>query len=163
MSPDEYLSLVAERLRADGAQVTTEYFRGVPAVVGYRPQFRLRWMATRLNLFTVVLPEPLITPERLKHFSEEVLDYATSQKGQFRGLQNGVAAIPVQVGSQVNPEAVEFAEGQLIRRFSAFAWPAVVDLSTGRVHSHKGRAIIGGIYASWMRQQTAIALKDFQP
>lgn len=162
MSPEEYLSLIAERLRADGAEVTTEYFRGTPAVVGYRSEFRLRWMATKLNLFTVALAVPLVTPEKLKHFSEEVLDYATSQKGRFRGLQNAVAAIPVQIGSQVNPEAILSAETKLIRRFSAFAWPAVVDLSTGRVHSHQGRVAVGGIYASWMRQQTAVALKDVE-
>lgn len=161
MSPEEYLSLVAERLQADGAEVTTEQFRGVPAVVGYRPQFKLRWMATRLNLFTVVLPAGRVTPEGIKQFSEEVLDFATSQKGRFRGLQNGVAAIPVQISSQVTPEAIELAQSKLIRRFSAFAWPAVVDLSTGKVHSHRGRVAVGGIYASWMRQQTAVALKEF--
>jgi hypothetical protein len=160
MSPDEYLSLVAERLKADGAEVTTEYFRGVPAVVGYRSQFRLRWLATRLNLFTVVLPVGLVTPAGLKQFSEEVLDFATTQKGRFRGLQNGVAAIPVQVSAQVHPEAVAFAQTDLIRRFSAFAWPTAVDLSTGQVHNHQGRVLVGGLYSSWMRQQTAVALKD---
>lgn len=158
MSPDEYLNLVAERLQADGAKVSTELFRGVPAVVGHRAEFRLRWFATRLNLFTVVLPEAVVTPAGLKQFAEDALDYATSQKGQFRGLQNGVAAIPVMVGSQVSPEAITFAQSMLIKRFSAFAWPAVVDLSTGQVHSHQGRVVIGGVYASWMRQQTAMAL-----
>jgi hypothetical protein len=161
MSPEEYLSLVAERLQSDGAEVTTEYFRGVPAVVGYRSQFRLRWLATRLNLFTVVLPAVIVTPAGLKQFAEEVLDFATTQKGRFRGLQNGVAAIPVQVSAQVHPEAVNFAQSTLIRRFSAFAWPAVVDLSSGQVHRHRGRVALGGLYASWMRQQTAVALKDF--
>jgi hypothetical protein len=160
MSPEEYLNLVAERLQADGAEVTTEYFRGVPAVVGYRPQFKLRWMATRLNLFTVVLPTERVTPAGLKQFSEEALDFATSQKGRFRGVQNGVGAIAVQVCPQATPEAIDFARTTLVRRFSAFAWPAVVDLSTGTVHSHQGRVVVGGIYASWMRQQTAVALKE---
>jgi len=158
MSPENYLRLVAERLQADGAKVSTELFRGVPAVVGYRPEFRLRWLATRLNLFTTVLHEPVVTPAALKQFAEDALDYATYQKGQFRGLQNGVAAIPVMIGSRVDPEAITLAETKLIKRFGAFAWPAVVDLSTGRVHSHQGRVAIGGIYASWMRQQTALAL-----
>jgi hypothetical protein len=161
MSPEEYLTLVAERLQADGAAVTTEYFRGVPAVVGYRSQFRLRWLATRLHLFTIALSAPRVTPEGLKQFCEEALDFANSQKGRFRGLQNGIAVIPVQIASQINPEAITFAQTTLIRRFSAFAWPAVVDLSTGRVHSHQGRVLLGGIYGPWMRQQTAVALKDF--
>lgn len=160
MSPEEYLSLVAERLQADGATVTSEKFRGVPAVVGYRPEFRLRWMATRLNLFTVVRPESVVTPAGLKAFAEDALNYAISQKGRFRGLQNGVAAIPVLIGSEVHPEAATFAQTKVVKRFGAFAWPAVVDLSTGQVHSHQGLVALGWSYASWMRQQTTVALKN---
>jgi hypothetical protein len=160
MSPEEYQVLVARRLQADGAEVTTEHFRGVPAVVGYRSEFRLRWLATRLNLFTVVRPVPVVTPEGLKQYAQEVLDYATSQKGRFRGLQNGVAAIPVQISEKVHPEAITVAQTKLIRRFSAFAWPTVVDLSTGQVYGHQGRVALGGIYAPWMRRRLAVALAD---
>lgn len=158
MSADEYLAGVAERLGAGGATVTTEYFRGVPAVVGHRSEFRLRWMATKLNLFTVAIATPSVSAESLRLFSEDVLDFATAKKGQFRGFQNGLAVIPVQVSEQVAPDAVALAESKIVKRFSAFAWPAVVDLSAGTVHRHQGRVAIGGVYASWMRQQTDLAL-----
>lgn len=159
MSPDEYLNGVADRLRADGASVTHEQFGGVDAFVGYRSQFRLRWMATKLNLFTVVVSQPSITADGLQQYAKDVLDFANSQKGRFRGLQNGVAAIPVQVGSEIETGAIAFAESKIVKRFAAFAWPAVVDLSTGGVHRHQGRVALGAVYASWMRQQTDLALK----
>lgn len=160
VSPDEYLRGVSERLRAGEASITTETFRGVPAVVGYRAEFRLRWLATKLNLFVIVLAQPEVSADGMKSFSSEALDFANSQKGRFRGLQNGVAALAVQVGSDIHSDAVEFAENTIVKRFSAFAWPAVVDLSSGKVHRHQGRVPIGGIYAQWMRQQTDLALLD---
>lgn len=162
MTPDEYLKIVVDRLHADGAEVTTEQIGGFSAVVGYRSKFRWRWIATRLHLFTIVVHEPVITAEGLAQFSEDALDYATSQKGTFRGIQNGVAAIPVQVGSQVSPAAVAAAESAIMRRFSAFAWPAIVDLSDSEVHSHQGSVDFGVVYASWMRQRTAAALSPDQ-
>jgi hypothetical protein len=158
MSPDEYLDAAAGRLRVDGADVSTLQMRGLTALVGYRSDFRWRWMATRLNLFTVLINVPSVTASELELFANEALDYAVSQKGKFRGLQGGVAAIPVLIGSRVDPDAATFASTRLIRRFSAFAWPAAVDLSSQRSYHHQGRVAMGGVYASWMRQQTAVAL-----
>jgi len=163
MSPEEYLSSVEERLRADGAKVTTETIRDEPTLVGYRPAFKLRWFATKLNLFTVAKVEDVITAQKLEHFAEDAVRYAINKKGRFRGLQNGVAAIPVLIGSKVEPDAIAYAQNELIKRFSAFGWPAVVDLSTNQVHSHEGRVVIGGIYASWMRQQLGVALAKPTP
>jgi hypothetical protein len=160
MSPEEYTAIVAQRLESDGATVSTQPFRGGPALVGYRPKFKLQWMATRLNLFTVVVSQPSVTAAALEEFSQEALAYALGQKGTFRGLQNGVAVIPVMLGTQVAPDAAAMARDKLIRKFSAFAWPTVVDLSTGTVHRHQGRVLVGGIFASWMRQQTKVALPD---
>jgi hypothetical protein len=160
MSADEYIKEVASRLRADGAEVTTESIRGLTTLVGYRSQFRLRWFATRLNLFTVVGSVPTVTVAGLEQFSKDAIDYAIARKGQFRGLQNGVAVIPVLVGDRIEPDAAMYATNTLVRRFSAFAWPATVDLTSRHVHTHEGRVFLGGVYADWMRQQTAIALPD---
>jgi len=160
MSPDEYLELVASRLRADAAEVSTEQIGGLTTLVGYRSQFRLRWLATRLNLFTVVGSVPTVTVGVLEQFTNDTLDYAISRKGKFRGLQNGVAAIPVLIGERIEPEAAAFATATLVRRFSAIGWPAAVDLTSSQVHRHGGHVFLGGIYAGWMRQQTAIALTE---
>jgi len=160
MSADEYIKEVASRLRADGAEVTTESMRELTMLVGYRSQFRLRWVATRLNLFTMVGSVQTVTVAGLEQFSKDAIDYAIARKGQFRGLQNGVAVIPVLVGERIDPDAATYATNTLVRRFSAFAWPATVDLTSRHVYKHEGRVLIGGVYADWMRQQTAIALPD---
>jgi hypothetical protein len=160
MSADEYIKEVASRLRADGAEVTTESIRDLTTLVGYRAQFRMRWMATRVNLFTIVGTVPLVTVAGLERFTNDAIDYAISQKGKFRGLQNGVAVIPVLVGERIESGAAAFATDTLVRRFSAIGWPATVDMTSRHVYKHEGRVFVGGIYASWLRQQTAIALPD---
>ena len=157
MTPDEYLKLVESRLRAENVEVAPDVIGGVTALVGYRPRFRLAWMATKLHLFTVVIPVQVVTLDALTHFTNDALQYAVRSKGGLRGFQTGVAAIPVLVGYQVEPDAAAYAEGQIVKRFSAFAWPAAVDLSQGRVYRHVGRVVIGSVYAGWMRSQTELA------
>lgn len=163
MTPDEYLDGIASRLRAASVDVSELAFSGTRAVVGYRSEFRLRWGATRLHLFTVAVSDPEITADGLAEFTEDVMKFAVGEKGRFKGFQSGVAAIPVQVSPTVSASAIGAAESKITKRFAAFAWPAVVDLSTGRVHSHKGRPAWGTIYTSWMHQQTELALQPFTP
>jgi hypothetical protein len=157
---EDYLTVAASRLTADGAAVSSGRIGGLDAVVGYRSQFRLAWMATRLHLFTVIAAKPEVSGGDLSAFVDAALDHAKAAKGQWRGLQSGVAVIAALIGQQVDPSVAAFARHQLVRKFAAVAWPAVVDLSTGQVHSHQGRVAIGGIYAHYLRQQTAIALPE---
>jgi hypothetical protein len=160
MTPAEYLDQVSKRLRADGVAVTTAAIGGSTAVVGYRAKFRLAWMATRLNLFVVAAETQSVTAEELEQFSEDALAYAIDRKGRLRGLQTGVATIPVLIGTIVEPAAAAYAQDQLIRRWSAFAWPTAVDLSAQVLYQHQGRVLVGGVYASWMRSQIGLALPD---
>jgi hypothetical protein len=158
MTPDEYIQSVGNRLQANGAEVSTQLFQGMPALVGRGSQFRLRWTATRQNLLFVVIGVQTVTVKGLEQFAHDALDYAISQNGRFRGSHNGVAAVPVMVGDHADPDAASFARTELIRRFAAFAWPTAVDLQAGIVHEHEGRVVVGGMYAGWMRQQIEMAL-----
>lgn len=158
----EYVDAVADRLRGDGAAVSTALLPGGEALVGYRSQFELRWMATKMNLFTAVRLVPQVTVSALEDFSNEALDYGVKLKGRFRGLQTGVAVIPVLVGQLVEPAASDYARTVLLRRWAAFAWPAVVDLDREVVSAHEGSVTLGGMYASWMRERTASALLPFR-
>jgi hypothetical protein len=117
-------------------------------------------MATRLNLFTVVAEAQTVTAAGLEQFSQDALAYAISKKGRLRGLQTGVATISVLVGTTVEPAAADYAENQLLKRWSAFGWPAAVDLTARTVYRHQGRVVVGGIYAAWMRSQTTLAVPD---
>jgi hypothetical protein len=134
--------------------------RDLTTLVGYRSQFRLRWMATRLNLFTIVGTVPLVTFAGLERFTNDAIDYAISQKGRFHRLQSGVAVIPVLVGERVESGAAAFATDTLVLPWGAIGWPTTVDMTSRHVYQHEGRVIFGGLYASWLRQQIAIALPD---
>src|SRR5664280_1133983 len=138
MSADEYIKEVASRLRADGAEVTTESIRDLTTLVGYRSQFRLRWMATHVHLFTIVGSVPLVTVAGLERFTNDAIDYAISQKSRYRGLQNGVAVIPVLVGERIESGAAAFVTDTLVRRFSAIGWPTTVDTTSRHVYKHEG-------------------------
>jgi hypothetical protein len=160
MHADDYVRMVAERLRGDGASVSWEDLSSGSALVGSKSQFRWRWAASKVNLFTVISAVPNVTASSLETYANEVLDFGVKKKGKFRGLQNGVGAIPALVSSDVEPEAIGTAKNTLIRHFGAFAWPVVVDLEAGRVYRHEGSVRIGGVYATWMRQQIAVALPE---
>jgi hypothetical protein len=160
VNPQEYLSGAAQRLQADGSTTGTADLPGGQALVGQQGQFKVQWLLTKLNLFTLVFPVPVVTAAALDSFSNDALQYAVDQKGHFRGLQNGVAAIAVLVGEHVEPEAAEFARKRIVKRFSAFAWPGAVDLSAGTSFSQEGAVLIGGVYAGWMRKRMRAVLGE---
>jgi hypothetical protein len=160
MSPDEFRSRCAARLQADGARVEDVALPGGRALVGYQSRFRLRWAATKLNLFTVVATAPVVTAAALQDFTGQALDHAAAAKGRLRGLQTGVAAIAILAGDAVQPDAAGFAEQEMVRRFAAFGWPVAVDLRSGGSWSHQGRVVVGGLYAGWMRERIGAVLSD---
>jgi hypothetical protein len=160
VTPETYIAHVQQRLERAGVEVSGAQLPRGPALVGLRSQFKLRWMATKVHLLTVVVPTPMATGAGLEEFANDALAYADHRKGAFRGLQVGVVAVPVMVAERADASAVQLAKSKLVRKFAKCAWPTLVDLSTGQVHAHEGRVAIGGIYAGWIRGQIALALPD---
>ncbi|AVT34281.1 levansucrase [Plantactinospora sp. BC1] len=150
-----YLDATAERLRADGCVVTTEDWAGVPVLVGYRADFKVQWMATKLHLFTIAAPAPVVTASAIEQFTTSALDNVVARKGQLRGLQSGVAVFPTLVSTQVEPEAVAWAQhGQRVR-FAAMARPVVVDAGTGTAACFRGNSALGRLYSAHFRRKLA--------
>ncbi|MFF9123000.1 levansucrase [Streptomyces sp. NPDC014889] len=144
-----YLTTLEGRLRADGCGTRWEDWQGMPVLVGRRSDFRMRWAATNLHLFTVAAAVPRITVEAISGFTYGVLKYAKDTKGGLPvGLQTGVGAFPVLVSDDVDPDAVRWAEEQQRNRFACLARPVVVDCGQHHVGMYRGRPFIGGIYAS---------------
>ncbi len=158
MNADAYLHAAHQRMAAGGYQAGPVQLRGGTALIGYRSDFRLRWMATKLHLFVAVLPVAAVTPDYLRAFAEDVLGHAKATKGGARGLQSGVGAVAALVSDRVEDAAIGYAQRELVRGFAAFAWPAVVDLGRGQVFSQTGRPKIGAVYNGWMREQIAVTL-----
>ena len=128
MTLEEYVQEASERMRADGSSVSVVSLTGGPAVVGYQSRFRLRWMATKLHLFTVVVSVPQATIDVVSSVTAQGIDYAKKTKGKFRGFQSGVAVIPVVVAAEVLADARAAVETRPAKSFAVITLPAIVDI-----------------------------------
>ncbi len=148
-----YIDATGRRLQGDGCELATEDWGGVPLFVGYRADFKLRWMATKLHLFTIVAPAMMITGSAVETFTNSALDYVLDRKGQLRGMQSGVAVFPALIGTQIEPQALTWAQQKQRVRFAAVARPVVVDSSTGTAASFRGNAALGFVYSAHLRRK----------
>ncbi|MEH1164524.1 levansucrase [Micromonospora sp. CPCC 205539] len=148
-----YLTATMERLRADGCEVKVEDWGGVPVLIGHRGDFKLRWMATKLHLFTIAAPTTLVTAGALESFSKTAMEYVLARKGQLRGLQNGVAVFPALVGTQIEPAASAWAAEKQRVQFAALARPVAVDATTGTAAAFRGSAALGIIFAAHLKSK----------
>lgn len=151
----EYLRGAADRLAGDGCEVRTEQLNGRAVTIGYRSDFRLRWMATKLHLFTVIAAVPMVRQPDLEAFTDIVFDYVDERKGQLRGMQTGIAVFPCMVSTRVDPAATAWAEAQQRTRFAMLARPVLVDAFASRAACFRGTPTLGFIYAGHLRQKLA--------
>jgi hypothetical protein len=158
MTPNEYLEETRARLRRDGNEVAEVEFPDGPVVVGTQSKFRLRWLATKLHLFTVVACEPNATAELLARLTDDSLIYAVGMKGSFQGLGSGVGVIPALVSEHVLPDARQLAERRPAKHFAAFALPIVIDLSGDATYSYAGQIWGSMAYLPWARKRIAATL-----
>lgn len=158
MTDDDFDLSVSQRLTADGAKVGHHAIGGYDCVTGYRSDFRLTWFATKLSLFTVVACAPSVDDHALEGFCDAALAFGIAEKGRIRGFQTGVGVIAVLASDGVQDSAIRLARTHLNRRWAAFAWPAVFDLSTGQYYCQEGSPRLGAIYNSWMFERMAAAL-----
>jgi len=158
MSPEEFVDRAAARMKADGSEVSSVPLSMGPAEVGYRGEFRMRWAATKLHLFTVAVGVAEATPAMFGAVVTETLAYADATKGKMRGMQNGIAVIPIVAATTVGAEATAAAEARPEKGMAAFLLPALVDLPAETVHTYTGRILWGSMYASWLRERLAAAM-----
>lgn len=160
MDTQQYLRNVEARLAEGGFAVTPHAdLGGGTACVGHRSEFT--WLAmSRMHLFFCVEAVDTVTSGGLEEFAQRAVGYANAQKGALRGLQSGLAVVPVQIGAAVQEDARHFAQHQLVRKFAAFAWPVAVDATQEVAYRHLGRPTIGAAFTGWMRRQVdAITLE----
>jgi hypothetical protein len=131
MTPSEYLEETRARLRRDGNEVAEVPFTGGPVLVGTQLKFRLRWLASKLHLFTFVACAPDATAELLTKLTADSLSYATAMKGSFKGLGVEIGVIPALVSERVLPDARQLAERRPATHLAAFTLPIVGPFSRG--------------------------------
>jgi hypothetical protein len=158
MTPSEYLQETRARLRRDGNEVADVQFTGGPVVVATQSEFRLRWLATKLHLFTVVACAPAATADLLTKLTDDSLSYANGMRGSFKGLGVELGVIPAVVAEHVLPDARQLAERRPAKHFSAFTLPVVIDLSAGASYSYAGQMWGSVAYLPWVRKRISVTL-----
>lgn len=151
-----YIDGVATRLATDGCETRTEDWTNVPVLVGYRSDFRLWWFATKLHLFTIVMPMPYVTAGALETLTNNAINYALARKGEMRGFQSGVAVFPAAVSTHIDPAATAWAEQKQQLRFACMARPVTVDVSRGVVGAFRGTSAMGLVYSGHLRRKLAL-------
>jgi len=145
-------------LRRDGNAVAEVQFPSGPIVVGTQSKFRLIWLASRLNLFTVVSWQPTATAELLTKLTVDSLSYANEMKGTFKGLQSGLGVIPALVSEHVLADACQLAERRPAKHFAAFTLSVVIDLSANDTYSYAGQIWGSVALLPWVRKRISVTL-----
>jgi len=160
ISPEAYLATVRDRLVQDGCEVTEERIGSLQPLVGYRSNVKA---LSKIHLFTAVASAPRVDEAVVRHFAEQVIDYAKTQEGRLRGAQKGVMALAALVTTDADDAAKRVADNPFrlgVGGFAAMVQPAVVDLAEGRVHTFRGRRLWGAALAGYLRDKSSLYLPD---
>lgn len=163
MKPQVFLEAVQQKLSADGAQVTSVQLPSTQAVIGYTSQFRWKWFATKLHLFTVAVYVPDLNAAVYTQLVKEATDYAYANRSKFHGLQVGLATNVIIATRAVDTETTTIASNRPPKGFAKLTSTAVVNLVTAETHTYNGKIVWGSAYTSWLRERLAAALPAFQP
>ena len=158
MTPAEFLDEAARRLAGAGYAVERVALPGGPAVVGRLKRFRVRWFLTQLKVTVVVAAVDHVTRTGWERFGADAFQAAKAFPGGLpTGFQSGVGAVPVLAGVTVDGDAADAARAKPSPEwFTGIAMPALVDLTTGQVHHHEGRVMVGAVYVPFLRAQSAL-------
>ena len=146
---------LADQLTHRGYRRTPEMEGTSPTQTLTRGDFRWEWFATYLRLTVLIRSVETASRADVEQFAAQSTSLAT-KRFRFRGLQAGVATIPVLLCDQVDADAVAAACAVPSRRFAAMTWPVVVDLSQRQIHYYSGDLVLGVVYQDWILTQIAV-------
>ncbi|MDR1209026.1 MAG: hypothetical protein LBK41_01750 [Clostridiales bacterium] len=147
MTFEQYKSVVRGKLPP--ARITREE-RGY--LTAYEEFFKVEWLLTKLKITSFVTYAPAVDAAWLRAYSEDCLKTAIkTSPGLPRGWQNGVVSCAVAASERVSPDAAAFASARPSKHYSAFEYPAVFDLSNGRLLFYRGSIAWGSLYEGFLR------------
>jgi hypothetical protein len=156
VTPEEFLAEAERRLAANTYKVERTTLRGVPAVVGRRKPFRVRWFLTQLKTSVVVCAVPEVTQQGWLEFVGEATTIARAFPGGLpNGLQSGYGAVPVLAATTVDPAAAAIAQGSKppVEWFGGVCTPGLADLTQRQVYAFGGKQVVGAVYFPFLRKQ----------
>lgn len=144
----------AARLLASG-------YREVPASLAERHarafrrrDFRLRWFATALHTFVVLAEAPTADVASVRGYVDDAVRWAKKAKGGLpRGMQTGVAVLPVLAVGSADQEARREASRRPDKEFAALRLPVLVEIVPGVVSTYSGAMVWGMVYTDFLGDQ----------
>jgi hypothetical protein len=114
-----------------------------------------------LHTFVLVRTAEVATADGLRELSARSTRHAIKHKGGLpRGLQTGVAVLPVLVCRTAEPGAVEVARQAPPKRFAAFTLPLVVELDRASVATCSEERAWGALYQDFLGEQQRLVAGD---
>jgi hypothetical protein len=155
--PQQYLTALAERLAADGCEVHWENWDSASVLIGYRADFRVQWLMSRLHLYTVAAAFPEVTKAMVGQFALSARSYAGAHKpGLPSGFQTGAAVFACLVSDYVQPEALDYAASEQGLGSGVFARPVVVDTDRRAVAAFRRTGFMGAIFGPYLRRKITL-------
>lgn len=149
----------ADRLLAGGYQEVPAGLSERNARAFRRRDFRLRWFATTLHTFVVLAEAP--TAAGLGRYSDDAARWAKGAKGGLpRGMQTGIAVLPVLVVASADDEARLEAGRRPEKDFGAVRLPLLVEPGPGAVSTYSGTMLWGMIYTDFLSEQQRLLAGD---
>ncbi|MFG2054534.1 hypothetical protein ACGFI9_10905 [Micromonospora sp. NPDC048930] len=155
---DEYLVSLRKRMAADGCAVTNGNVGSTPVLVGYKSQSRA---LAKMHIFVVAAKTEQVGAAEVQGFVDAAVRLANARAGKWRGMQSGIIVLPVLVAHTADADAAALtrrAHRLKMGGFAAFAQPAVVDLTAGKVWTFRGTRLWGYAFNSLIRQKCAMYL-----
>ncbi|MFD4832000.1 hypothetical protein ACFWPV_19415 [Streptomyces uncialis] len=155
----EYLEAVRGRMRADGCSLTKATWGDHQVVLGSRSDRKLRWMATKAELFVFAAVVPEVDVRVLAGFTEWAMAFARSARGGVIGARNAASVLPALISGSVQPEAVDWAAADArLLGATVIGRPVTVETAfkgSARVTLHRGRSMYGAMFTGHVLEKAA--------
>ena len=155
-----FLTNVYDKLSEDGFKMKAEKINGLDVFIATQSQFKLSWLATQMNVFTIVGSVDIITKYIIENFSKKSLEYTiNNNEGLPRGLQSGVVSFSLLASQFIHNEAKQWVKQRPEKHFAAFEYPVLFDLTLNKIFYYDKTPIWGAIYYKFFRNFTEKYLK----
>ena len=139
------IQAIQERLEREGFAINRDLVGGHDVLVARRA--KLHWTLSRLHVFVIVFELPDVDASDAEQLTAAARAYAIDHKGGLpRGVQNGVASMPIIVVPREARNALEWARGEHGRHWAALDFPVVIERSTGVSAFRQKRELWGSAY-----------------
>ena len=149
MAFNDYLSRVYQRFSSYSNVLVGRFY----ATQFYEEKFQVKWLATKLKMFSYVSYLPVINEQDIIEFSDVCLaDALQKYKGLPRGFQSGVGSFCVLASEYIDPRAIAYVQQRPKKHYAAFEMPIIYDLTRNMLFYYDKTPMWGAIYYKFFRE-----------